>query len=285
MASNTKNVKLGVCSVSYGGVDLGLTQGGVEVTVASETHTVEVDQFGKTPINEYVMGRKVTVKVPLAETTLENLLATMPGSTLVTDGAKATGAITIATQPTNGQTILVNGKTITFKTAAVNPLDVTIGATTAATAANLATVLNESSDAAIQLAEYSAAANVVTATYGERGVEGNAYTIATGTAGASVTVSGATLTGGLAVTKARVDVTTGVGTNLLDIAKPLVLHPTGRADNDKSDDFVVFKAATPGALQFAYKLEEERLYPIEFTGYPDIANGYKLFAVGDLTAV
>jgi hypothetical protein len=281
MASDTKNVKLGVCSVSYDGVDLGLTQGGVEVMVSTETHVVEVDQFGKTPINEYLMGRTCKVKVPMAETTLDNLVAVMPGSTLVTDGAKASGSITIAVQPTNGQTILVNGKTVTFKTAPAGALDVKIGANVAETAANLALVLTSSSDTALSNAEYVADGADVDVEYGLRGTVGNAFTLATGTAGASVTVSGATLTGGLNVTKARVDVTTGVGTNLLDIAKPLVLHPIGKPDYDTSDDFTVFKAATAGALQFSYKLEEERLYPVEFTGYPDVANNNKLFSVGD----
>lgn len=175
MASDTKNVKLGVCKVLFNGVDLGYTKGGVEVTVKSETHKVMIDQFGKSPINEYVMGREVTVKCPLAETTLENLVAIMPGATLTTD--------------------------------AVDPL------------------------------------------------------------------------------KKVVNVTNGVGTNLLDIAKALTLHPVGKADGDKSEDFTVFKAATAGALNFAYKLEDERIFNCEFSGYPDVANGNKLFAVGDVTAV
>ena len=50
--SDTKNVKLGVCKVFYDNVDLGYTQGGVDVTVKTETHKVNVDQFGKTTINE-----------------------------------------------------------------------------------------------------------------------------------------------------------------------------------------------------------------------------------------
>jgi len=86
MASDTKNVKLGVCQVLFDGIDLGYTKGGVEVEVKTETHEVQVDQFGKTPINEYIMGRTVTVKVPLAETTLENMVAIMPGATLKTSG-------------------------------------------------------------------------------------------------------------------------------------------------------------------------------------------------------
>ena len=46
--SNThvKNIKLGACKVSFGGVDLGYTKGGVQVEVATETLKVTVDQLG-----------------------------------------------------------------------------------------------------------------------------------------------------------------------------------------------------------------------------------------------
>jgi hypothetical protein len=279
MASDTKNVKLGVCRVLFNGNDLGYTKGGVEVEVKTDTHEVNVDQFGKTPINEYIMGRSCTVKAPLAETTLDNLVATMPGATLVSDGVFATGTITIATQPTNGQTITVNGQTITFKTAASAPLEVTIGGTTAVTAANLASVLGGSSVPAIAAANYTAAANVVNVAYDLRGTAGNAFTLVTGTAGASVTMSGATLTGGVNATTNRVDVTSGIGIDLLAIAKELRLHPVAKADNDKSEDFVIPLCASSGALTFAYKLEDERVYNAEFKAYPD-PNTNKLFYIG-----
>lgn len=174
MPSDIKNVKLGVCKVTFGTVDLGYTKGGVEVTVATETHEVSVDQFGKTPINQYVMGRTVMVKVPMAETTLENLVAIMPGAKLSSTG----------TGPTM---------------------------------------------------------------------------------------------------KRRVDVPTGVGINLLDFAKELVLHPQGKPDTDKSEDFIVPLAATAGALDFAYKLEDERIFNCEFKGFPD-ATG-RIFAIGDPSVV
>src|SRR3954469_11116344 len=104
---DTKNVKLGICRVYFDGIDLGFTKGGVEVQVATETHKVEIDQFGKTPINENVMGRTCMVKAPLAETTIEQMVQIMPGATLVTTGgAKAAGTITLPVgQPTDGQTI------------------------------------------------------------------------------------------------------------------------------------------------------------------------------------
>jgi hypothetical protein len=290
MASSTKNVKLGVCQVFFDGVDLGYTQGGVEVQVKTDTHKVNVDQFGKTTINEYIMGRDVMAKVPLAETTLENMVAIMPGATLTTvGGAVATGSITIATNPSSNDTIVVNGKTITFKTQATVDGEVTLGANAAGTAAALAAALNASNDPAVAAATYAASGAVVSVTFGSalvsgtagmKGVEGNGFTLGAGTAGSKVTLSGATLSGGVEPSSKFVTVTNGVGTDLLQIARELRLHPVGKAADDKSEDFFIPLAATSGALQFAYKLENERIYNVEFNGYPDSANGGRLFAVG-----
>lgn len=285
--SDTKNVKIGVCNVFFDNADLGYTKGGVEVTVTTETHPVNVDQFGKTAINEYIMGRTLKVKVPMAETTLDNLVRTMPGATLVADGAFATGTVTIATNLTAGQTLVVGGKTITARASqatVVSNLDFVIGATAAATAQAFAAFVDSSTDPILASLNASVAGAVVTLKSASRGVAGNNIALATGTAGASVTVSGATLTGGVNTTKARVDVTTGIGNDLLALAKTLRLHPKGKMDTDLSEDFVVPLAATPGALTFAYQLENERVFNVEFTGYPDPATD-KLFYVGDPSAV
>lgn len=171
--SNTKNVKLGVCRVSFGGTDLGFTKGGVEVSVETETHEVTVDQMGETPINEYITSRTCTVTVPMAETTLENLVKIMPGATLVTDSSVDT--------------------------------------------------------------------------------------------------------------KKYVNVPTAVGTSLLAVAQELVLHPIANADGDKSDDFTIPKAMTPGAMTYSYTLDEERIFECEFKAYA--GEDGSLFKVGDTTAV
>lgn len=173
MASDTKNVKIGVCKVTFDGQDLGYTKGGVEVTVETETYEVTVDQFGMSPINELVQKRTVQATVPLAETTLENMVKVMPGAELVTD----------VTTPTKKKVVVPNG----------------------------------------------------------------------------------------------------VGVNLLSIAKKLVLHPIEKADSDKSEDFVIPLAATAGALTFAYKFDEERVFNVTFTGYPDPATK-TLFVFGDESA-
>lgn len=152
---STQNVKIGVCKITYGGVDLGYTKGGVEVEVTTDTHQVTIDQFGNTPIKEYIMGRQIVVRAPLAETTIENMSLTMPGTTVSgLDGKKA-------------------------------------------------------------------------------------------------------------------NVSVGTGVDLLDIADELRIHPVGLDESDESEDLVIPLAATAGAMRFAYKLDEERVFNVEFNGYPD----------------
>jgi len=81
--------------------------------------------------------------------------------------------------------------------------------------------------------------------------------------------------------KKKVVVKTGVGTSLLDIAAELVLHPIDRPDSDVSEDLTIPLAATAGAMNFAYKYDQERVFNCDFKGYPD-ADGV-LFLYGDKT--
>jgi hypothetical protein len=286
MASNTNNVKLGVCKVYFDNVDLGYTKGGVEVSVTTDTHKVTIDQFGKTPINEYIEGRQVSVKAMLAETTLRNLLKLMPGSVLVTDGVQAFGTVTFAANPGATNTVSIGGQAFQFQVA--NPstvYQVKIGATQAESMANLVQAINLSPVALTQggVTAEATSATVVRITAADPGTLGNAITLAV--AGTTPpTVSGATFTGGVAETKARVDTSTGIGIDMLAISKALRLHPKAKADTDYSDDFVVHKTATPGALTFAYKFDDERVFNAEFNAYPDPVTN-KLFSVGDPNAV
>jgi hypothetical protein len=167
-----ENISLGTCSVMYNSVDLGLTIGGVEVEVTTETHETKVDQFGETVVNEIITGRNIMAKVPMAETTLDNLVAIMPGATKTIDG----------TDP-----------------------------------------------------------DII-----------------------------------------KVEVATGVGTSLFDGAQTLTLHPIANGVLDLSEDLTIPLAATPGGINFAYRLDQERVYVADFKGYPD-ANGL-LFVYGDQSA-
>ncbi|EHK6545754.1 hypothetical protein PXQ65_004201 [Vibrio parahaemolyticus] len=170
---DTKNIKLGTCKITFAGEDLGLTLGGVELSVETTTHETKVDQFGETTVNEIITGRNVTVTAPLAETTLENLVKVMPGATLITDSTDSS--------------------------------------------------------------------------------------------------------------KKRVEVKTGVGESLLDVAQELILHPIALPDSDVSEDVVIPKAATAGAMNFAYQLDQERVFNSQFKGYPDPSTGV-IMHFGDKTA-
>lgn len=274
MASSSKNVKIGVCDAFYGGLNLGLTKGGVEVKVETATHEVTVDQYGSTPIGELITGRTVSVTVPMAETTLENMVAVTPGATLITDGVKASGKVTVASQAAVGNSVTVAGLTFTFiaaNAATAKAGEVRLGGDIPGTAKNLAAAIATSE------APYdaTAAAGVVTLTARATGPE---YNGAITVAATSANLTKTDITGGVAATTARVDVPTGVGLNLLDFAKTLRLRPR----NTTGDyDFVIGRAATPGALNFAYQLENERIFNVEFKGYVDVESGGALFSIGN----
>lgn len=278
MASNTDNIKLGVCTVIFDGVDLGFTKGGVELELQTSTHEVKVDQTGETPVNELITGRSVSVKVPLAETTLENLARTMPGSTLVTNGVKATGTVTFSTgAPVAGDKVTINGQDFTFKASPAGIYEIAVPASISAAATALAAAVN---NAAVGVTA-EAATGVVTLTATEAGVFANTYALAkTAATPANISVSGATLSGGVDASRAKVVIPTGTSISLLQHAKRLVLRPKGTSG---AEDVVIPKAATPGSMQFAYKLDDERVYMTNFKGYAT-ANA-PLMIVGDEGAV
>ena len=281
--SDTKNVKLGVAKITFGGVDLGYTKGGVEVEVATETHKVQVDQFGASDINEYIQGRSCTVRCPLAETTVENMVRIMPGATLTeTGGANATGTIDmVAALAVEDDTITINGVVYTYKASPSGDFEIDIGADVAETLDNTQTKLAAATAPSVVRATYTDdATSELTITYGAKSVDGNTFTIAASNSG--WTVSGSVLAGGTD-SKKRIDALHGIGTSLLDNAQELILHPIANAAVNVADDFIVPLAATAGQLSFAFKIDEERIFNVEFTAYPN-PDTKILFMVGDKTA-
>lgn len=284
MPNDPNNINLGPCRVLWGGQNLGLTKGGVEVEVTTDTKEVMVDQFGNTAVDEYITGRKVMVKCPFVETDIDSMHAILrnAGASLVDDGAKAFGTITFtANAVAVTDVVTVNGVAFTFRTAAlaVGATDVRVGATQADSVANLLAALQFSTHPAVAQATYTLqSANVIRVTFNNTGTAGNAFTLAK--TGSATTVSGATLTGGVASTRRRIEAQNGVGLSVRQSAQELVLRPITAADNDFSRDFVVPLAGTAGALSFAYKVDEERVFNLSFTGYPNTATRL-LFIYGD----
>ncbi|KAA0573364.1 hypothetical protein [Azospirillum sp. Sh1] len=78
MTVNTEDISLGVCDVTFDGIDLGSTKGGVEVSIKTSNYEVKADQLGDTPVKDVITGTTVEVKVPMLETNLTKLKSVMP---------------------------------------------------------------------------------------------------------------------------------------------------------------------------------------------------------------
>lgn len=91
-----ENIKLGACNVTFKGTQLGLTKGGVEVSVETTTYPITVDQHGETSIDEFITKRQFKVTVPMAETTLALLGLVIPGSKVTSGQLVVSNAIGVS---------------------------------------------------------------------------------------------------------------------------------------------------------------------------------------------
>lgn len=92
MADATK-IQLGVCTVTYKGVDLGHTIGGVTFTYSPEFHETKVDKFGESVVEKFLVGERAKVSVRLAEWTLANLQVAIQEATLQGDDSVSGGSV------------------------------------------------------------------------------------------------------------------------------------------------------------------------------------------------
>jgi hypothetical protein len=82
-------IQLGVCNVTFNGVDLGATKGGVELSYKGNWHYVTADQTGTTKLKKYLIGEEASAKTNLLEKTADNLVAACAGAAQkIIDGAK-----------------------------------------------------------------------------------------------------------------------------------------------------------------------------------------------------
>lgn len=84
-----ENVKLGVCNVTFGGIDLGYTKGGVSVSYSTESVEKTVDQED-VAIGEIITKQNFEAKVPMAEYDLAKFVNLLPDATLTIDGVDST---------------------------------------------------------------------------------------------------------------------------------------------------------------------------------------------------
>lgn len=126
------------------------------------------------------------------------------GSLAITQGIAAMGVLRFGGTPTNGETLVVNGLTITFRpetppSGVMGPLLATecfYNSDPSYNAASLATCLNESSASRVIGATYTSVGSRTIITYKTFGTAGNAYTLAN-SSGGNVVRGTSTLTGGI----------------------------------------------------------------------------------------
>lgn len=131
-------------------------------------------------------------------------------------GAQAQGTITLDANPTNGDTVTIKGTVVTFVSGTPSGNQVQIGGTELLTAAALQAFLQASADVNLAAMTYNTIGAVTTITSRLYGTVGNSYGLTT--TGADITVSAATLLGGVAA-----DTLTVNGTALTFVAA----SPTG----------------------------------------------------------
>lgn len=156
-------------------------------------------------------GYAVNDTVTLAGGT-SSVSAVVKVATLI--GVDAKGSIAFAVNPSDGDTITLNGVTWTFKTTVSASAETAIFPTLAQTLAQLVADLTASANAGLTVASYSADPSNLYIVYNTAGAGGNAYTLAASVA----TPSAGTLSGGS---------TTGIGSVTIMTAGVFTALPAG----------------------------------------------------------
>lgn len=268
MASDTRNIEIGVARVSYKGVDLGLTKGGVTVSVETEMNTKRIDHFGSISIRDYIISRLVSVTVPMAEMTYANIASAIPGSSIILNGgAAATGSILHSNTLADGEFLTIEGKRFTYRQFPVLTNEIQLGATASETAANAAAVLSAQQTPSISRVNYSSSGASLLFEYIGFGEVGNEFKINSSNTNSVVSfmTGGVDPDGGV-----RVDL--GIGTDTAKNAGELVLHPIDRLPNDTAQDITIPLAAASGSVGWNFDLDNVRVTSALFKAYPTTAN-------------
>ena len=78
MARDFSKIKAGPCSITYNSVDLGHSQGGVEVSYDAKWRDMLVDEYGETVVDKYFQGESLELTVKMTQSQFATLKALMP---------------------------------------------------------------------------------------------------------------------------------------------------------------------------------------------------------------
>ena len=97
MARDFSKIKAGPCQVTYNSVDLGHTQGGVNVSYDTKWRDVLVDEYGETVVDKVFQGEGLEISMKLTQSQLATLKAIMPkytaGATYLEFGSTVGGKL------------------------------------------------------------------------------------------------------------------------------------------------------------------------------------------------
>ena len=179
--------------------------------------------------------------------------------TTTTAATRASGSLTFSANPTAGQTIVLNGVTLTANT------DFTVGGSTQATIDNIVTALNSSTNAALSNMTYArSGSSVLTITAKSGGTIGNQFIINKASSTTSFTVSGAstqvanvyTLSGGLndGLNTNSVKATGDIGDSLVTAQSQIAASVTLAITGSVSDgEFLRMDDGNGGYINFTFR--------------------------------
>ena len=109
MAKDLTNFEIGISDNTLGGVALGHTKGGTEVTINGNLHEKKVDEYGEAPVGLVDLGSRIEIKIFMAESDLAHIAKTIPGATLTTGTTKDdVGIGKVAGSEIAGQTLVLH---------------------------------------------------------------------------------------------------------------------------------------------------------------------------------
>lgn len=83
---NIQNVTIGAATITWGGNTLGHTLGGAKLTFDRKFTELEVDKYGKTPVELALNGQDLQIEMTLAEPIVDYIFNSIPEGTLLTGG-------------------------------------------------------------------------------------------------------------------------------------------------------------------------------------------------------
>lgn len=112
LSNNSDNISIGPCHVFFKGAHLGLTYGGVTISVNQSAYELKTDQYGETPVRVLDGGLRVEVTVNMTESTFANLKVLFASATdqttYLTFGKPVGAAIDsgeLVLEPTDGSSV------------------------------------------------------------------------------------------------------------------------------------------------------------------------------------